>query len=118
MRPPPNGFWLPVCIAKVIGISDHRVISMQRLVFEGLEPCEVKVSRRALRGLGVSNGPRLPGELFSCTSKTEVISIYMESPVFGFSLLLRDLILNTIQDFVIFLFNLTLPNRIVYKNCY
>ena len=50
-----------MCIAKVIGIFDHRVTSMPRLAFEGLEPCEVKVSRRALRGLGVSNDPWLPG---------------------------------------------------------
>ena len=34
---------------------------MPRLAFEGLEPCEVKVSRRVLRGLGVSNDPWLPG---------------------------------------------------------
>ena len=61
MRPLPNGFWLPVCIAKVIGIFDHRVTSMPRLAFEGLEPCDGKLSRRVLRGLGVSDDPRLPG---------------------------------------------------------
>jgi len=27
-----------------------------------LEPCEVKVSRRVLKGLGTGNGPRLPGD--------------------------------------------------------
>jgi len=61
MRPLPNGFWLPVCIAKVIGIFDHRVTSMPRLAFEGLERCDGKLSRRVLRGLGVSDDPRLPG---------------------------------------------------------
>jgi hypothetical protein len=63
MRPSPNGFWLPVCIAKVIGIFGHWVTSMPRLAFEGLEPCDGKLSRRVLRGLGVSNDPRLPGIL-------------------------------------------------------
>ncbi len=61
MRPSPNGFWQPVCIAKVIGIFDHRVASMPRSAFEGLEPCDGKLSRRVLRGLGASDGPRLPG---------------------------------------------------------
>jgi len=61
MRPSPNGFWLPVCIAKVIGIFDHRVTSIPRLAFEGLELCDGKLSRTVLRGLGVSNDPRLPG---------------------------------------------------------
>jgi hypothetical protein len=61
MRPSPNGFWLPVCIAKVIGIFDHRVTSMPRLAFEGLEPYDGNRSRTVLRGLGVSNDPRLPG---------------------------------------------------------
>ena len=61
MRPSPNGFWLPVCIAKVIGIFDHRVASMPRLAFEGLEPCDGNLSRTVLRGLGGSNAPRLPG---------------------------------------------------------
>ena len=61
MRPSPNGFWLPVCIAKVIAVFDHRVASMPRSAFEGLEPCDGKLSCRVLRGLGVSNDPRLPG---------------------------------------------------------
>ncbi len=61
MRPPPNGFWLPACITKVIGISDHWVASLPRLAFEGLEPCDGKLSRTVLRGLGARNGPRLPG---------------------------------------------------------
>ncbi len=58
-----------MCIAKVIGISDHRVASMPRSAFEGLEPCDGesfqgerrKLSRRVLRGLGIRNDPRLPG---------------------------------------------------------
>ncbi len=50
-----------MCIAKVIGISDHRVASMPRPAFEGLELCDGKLSRTVLRGLGVSNDPRLPG---------------------------------------------------------
>lgn len=45
MRPSPNGFWLPVCIAKVIGISGHWVTSMPRSAFEGLELCDGKLSR-------------------------------------------------------------------------
>ncbi len=69
MRPSPNGFWLPVCIAKVIEIFDHRVASMPMLAFEGLELCDGesfqgerrKLSRTVLRGLGVRNDPRLPG---------------------------------------------------------
>ncbi len=40
---------------------DHRVTSMPRSAFEGLEPCDGKLSRRVLRGLGVRNDPRLPG---------------------------------------------------------
>jgi hypothetical protein len=61
MRPSPNGFWLPARIAKVIGITGHWVTSMPRSAFEGLEPCDGNLSRTALRGLGVSNDPRLPG---------------------------------------------------------
>ena len=53
--------WLPVCIAKVIGISGHWVTSMPRSAFEGLEPCDGNLSRKVLRRLGVSNDPRLPG---------------------------------------------------------
>jgi len=61
MRPSPNGFWLPVCIAKVIGIPDHWFASLPRLAFEGLELCDGKLSRTVLRGLGAGNSPRLPG---------------------------------------------------------
>ena len=61
MRPSPNGFWLLVCIAKVIGIFGHRVTSMPRSAFEGLEPYDGNLSRPVLRGLGGSNVPRLPG---------------------------------------------------------
>ncbi len=56
-----NGFWLPACIAKVIGLFIHRVSLMQRLAFEGLELSDGKLSRLVLRGLGASDGPRLPG---------------------------------------------------------
>jgi hypothetical protein len=45
MRPSPNGFWLPVRIAKVDAIFNHRVTSMPRLASEGLEPCDGKLSR-------------------------------------------------------------------------
>ena len=34
---------------------------MPRLAFEGLEPCDGRLSRTVLRGLGDSNVPRLPG---------------------------------------------------------
>ena len=40
---------------------NHRVTSMPRLAFEGLELSDGKLSRPVLRGLGVSNDPRLPG---------------------------------------------------------
>ena len=65
MRPSPNGFWLPVGIAKVIVVLDHRVTSMPRLAFEGLELSDGKLSRSVLRGLGGSNAPRLPGVEYS-----------------------------------------------------
>jgi hypothetical protein len=61
MRPLANGFWLPVGIAKVIGIFDPRVTSMPRSAFKGLEPCDGRPSRTVHRGLGGSNAPRLPG---------------------------------------------------------
>ena len=61
MRPSPNGFWLSVCIAKVVGVFNHRVTSMPRLAFEGLELCDGSLSRTVFRGLGGSNAPRLPG---------------------------------------------------------
>ena len=60
MRPSPNGFWLSVFIAKVIGIFDDRVTCMPRLAFEGLEPYDGNLSRTVLRGLGASDGPRWP----------------------------------------------------------
>jgi len=56
-----NGSWLSVCIAKVIGIFNRRVTSMPRLAFEGLEPCDGKLSCPVPRGLGAGNSPRLPG---------------------------------------------------------
>jgi len=56
-----NGFWLSLCIAKVIEIFNRRVTSMPRLAFEGLELCDGKLSRTVLRGLGAGNSPRLPG---------------------------------------------------------
>jgi hypothetical protein len=39
------------------------VASMPRLAFEGLEPCDGKLSCPVLRGLGAGNSPRLPGLL-------------------------------------------------------
>ena len=80
MRPSPNGFWLPVCIAKVIGIFDHRVASMPRLAFEGLELSDGKLSRSVLRGLGGSNAPRLPGlrhevAYFDCSAKASSLCL-------------------------------------------
>ncbi len=59
-----NGFWRSACIAKVIGMFNRRVTLTQRSAFEGLEPCDGKLSRRVLRGLGASDGPRLPGNLY------------------------------------------------------
>jgi hypothetical protein len=65
MRPSPNGFWLPVCIAKVIGISGHWVTSMPRSAFEGLEPkglsrVTVTCHVRFLGGLGSAMTPGYP----------------------------------------------------------
>jgi hypothetical protein len=40
---------------------NYRVASIPRSAFEGLEPCDGKLSRRVLRGLGVSDDPWLPG---------------------------------------------------------
>ena len=56
-----NGFWLPACIAKVIGLFNHWVSLMQRLAFEGLELSDGKLSRSVLRGLGSAMAPWLPG---------------------------------------------------------
>jgi hypothetical protein len=42
---------------------NHWVTSMPRSAFEGLEPCDGRLSRTVLRGLGGSNAPRLPGIL-------------------------------------------------------
>jgi len=42
-------------------ILDHWVASLPRPAFEGLELCDGKLSRTVLRGLGASDGPRLPG---------------------------------------------------------
>ena len=39
---------------------NHRVTLELKVAFEVLEPREVKVSCGVLRGLGVSNDPRLP----------------------------------------------------------
>ena len=64
MRPSANGFWLPVGIAKGVGASNHRATSMPRLAVEGLEPWDGKLPHRVLRGLGVSDDPRLPGLLY------------------------------------------------------
>jgi len=73
MRPSPIGFWLPVRIAKVIGIPDHWVASLPRLAFEGLELCDGKLSHTVLRGLGASDGPRLPGLTDRCNSSSNSI---------------------------------------------
>jgi len=59
MRPSTNGFWLSVCIAKVIGIFDHWVASMPRLAYEGLEPCDGNLAR-FLGGLGSVMIPGYP----------------------------------------------------------
>ena len=41
-------------------VTNDRVNRQLWLALEGLELCEVKVSCTVLRGLGVSNDPRLP----------------------------------------------------------
>ena len=62
----------------MIGIFYHRVASMPRLAFEGLELCDGKLSRSVLRGLGAGNSPRLPGVLKG------IISIGYYSLITGF----------------------------------
>jgi hypothetical protein len=49
-----------------------------RLAFEGLKPCEVKVSYTVLRGLGVSNDPRLPDQKF-----LQLLILHDFPPLFG-----------------------------------
>jgi hypothetical protein len=49
-----------VCIAKVVGVLNHRIASLPRLAFEGLELSEGKLSRRVLRGPKGSNAPGYP----------------------------------------------------------
>ena len=48
---------LKMRIAKVVQQND-RVSSMPRMAFEGLEPCDGKLSCPVLRGLGAGNSPR------------------------------------------------------------
>ena len=48
---------LQMRIVKAVQQND-RVASMPRLAFEGLEPCDGRLSRTVLRGLGGSNATR------------------------------------------------------------
>ncbi len=47
---------------------------MPRLAFEGLEPCDGKLSCPVLRGLGAGNSPRLPGVEWLLRFLIEVVS--------------------------------------------
>jgi len=80
IRPSPNGFWLSVCIAKVLGIFDHRITSMPRSAFEGLEPYDGNLPRAVLRGLGGSNVSRLPGFLHVCRYWQEICKNQFRHP--------------------------------------
>jgi hypothetical protein len=60
MRPSPNGFWLPVCIAKVVGVLNHRVASLPRLAFEGLSRVMGNYHAQFLGGLGAAMPPGYP----------------------------------------------------------
>jgi hypothetical protein len=60
MRPSPNGFWLPVCIAKVIAIFNHRVALMQRWLMKGLSRVMGNYPARFLGGLGPVMAPGYP----------------------------------------------------------
>ena len=55
------GFGCQGVSQRLLVTLNHWVSLMQRWAFEGLEPCDGKLSRTVLRGLGVSNDPRLPG---------------------------------------------------------
>ena len=50
-------------------VTNDRVNRQLWLALEGLELCEVKVSCTVLRGLGVSNDPRLPDFAGFCTAQ-------------------------------------------------
>jgi hypothetical protein len=55
------GFRLLVCIAKVIGYTQSPGLLNTKEAFEGLEPCDGKLSRTVLRGKGGRKAPALPG---------------------------------------------------------
>ena len=46
---------------KVVGNIDHRLASMLRSSFEGLELCDGKLSRTVLKGVGAGINPRVAG---------------------------------------------------------
>ena len=50
-------------ISYMMSLNRSSRVSPQGTAFEMLEPCEVKVSRTVLRGLGAGNSPRLPGPI-------------------------------------------------------
>ena len=56
-----SGLWQSVCIAKVIGYSRSLGLLNAKGAFEGLEPCDGKLSRTVLRGKGGRKTPALPG---------------------------------------------------------
>ena len=68
-----NGFWLSVCIEKVIGIFNCRVASMPRSAFEGLEPYDGNLSRTVLRSLGPAMAPGYP--VLDFGSKSSIFKI-------------------------------------------
>jgi hypothetical protein len=69
---------------------------MPRSAFEGLEPCDGKLSRMVLRGLGVSNDPRLPGTgrylFFINNLKLNIISILFDTLLSNLLLKVRHLL--------------------------
>jgi len=56
-----SGLWQSVCIAKVIGYSRSLGLLNAKGAFEGLEPCDGKLSRTVLRGKRGRKAPALPG---------------------------------------------------------
>ena len=56
---------------------DHRVASLPRQAFEGLEPYDGNLSRTVLRRLGVSNDPRLPGFLNAKGRPQGVVPVFL-----------------------------------------
>ena len=65
---------------------------MQRWAFEGLEPCDGKLSRTVLRGKGGRKAPALPGSF----------SLFVNTPTYGIEISLKILKWRIIQTTLFF----------------